>query len=527
MKAKNKYLLILIAISFCWISFLIVVNQSKYPLAGDALLHWREAKEIMNKKSLDINNVIYPKAPFVGAPGFPLLNVEISAITGLSLGRVFILLPILLIVFYFLVIYLFSNAFTNNKLISVLSSLSFLFFFINFNKNSMIYDYIFAKGAFLAAFLIFLFVIIFLNYKKKQFVPLLLISLVIATLHRAVALCFLIFIFILILFLFFKSIRKSELKVSYSNQYSALIIFAMAVIIILSLMYLPTLLKNITNLETKDSISGNLMPKVKGGLIDIKLLNDFFISPYFNLTQGSGILSLLLFILGLFFLIKYCKIINHKFLLISLIFVLLLGFFLQIRIINQDYARILFPFYYSLAIGSWIFFINKLFKSRTNAAFALIFAIFFLFFFQGLSSFHFELFDLSKSWNISEGAMSFLSTTPENSLIVADQYTGYFLTTALSREIIATYPGHGGSYVDNFYNLMKRRTDIRDLYHSCDINETLKILKEYEANRSIFIYSGYLEKAHYKTCESKFENYFEKIDFGSDKIYYLDNLTFI
>ena len=201
MKTSNSNLAILLIILFWWVSFLIVVNEAKYPLPGDALLHWRTSKEIMEKKSLDINNVIYPKAPFVGPKGYPLLNSEISSITGLSIDRIFILLPILLFIFYFLVIYLLANSFTHNKFISILSSFSFLLFFISFDGRSMIYDYIFVKGSFPAAFLIFLFISIFLNYKKKYLVLLLLISLAIVSLHRAFSCSFLFLIFILFLFL--------------------------------------------------------------------------------------------------------------------------------------------------------------------------------------------------------------------------------------------------------------------------------------------------------------------------------------
>jgi uncharacterized membrane protein len=121
---------------------------------------------------------------------------------------------------------------------------------------------------------------------------------------------------------------------------------------------------------------------------------------------------------------------------------------------------------------------------------------------------------------VSEGAISFLRNTTNKSVIVAQQETSKVLGTLSAKPVaIMRKPNRGTlEYINKIYNMTKRYADVKQIYESCNMSQTLQSINDFGSR--VYIYVGKNEQG-YKICYDKFDKYFEKVNFGNDTIYYL------
>jgi len=510
---KIRVFLVIIFLLIIATGFISLSNY-KYYLPGDSTYHYQQTNQIIKTKEITQNNAIIEGAPSFYPNGYYVLMSSFSLITGVNLIKVFLFVPLLFYLFYFSVIYLFAKRLTKNSTIGILSAFSILFFWAGY-PSYRIFNYLWATPRMLNPFMILLSITLLLLFNKRYNAPILLLIASIGLLHRSTSVVLFIF---LVIFCLFSFIKKSKRVLS--------IIAIITLIISWSIWLVPYSLNYSVPF---DSFNVQALPKEnklstedESNFIQNRFETAF--NPFTNLFHLEDTHSILLIVwflfsvLGLFLLFKKFR--NENILLyfiILFLIVLINSLFLDITLIKDIVRTLLVPFIYCLSFGISIYYLllKRLTKIKITS-FVIISFIVITICFNTSANLYYERLDIPKYLKISPEAINYLQNTTENATIFADCWNSYVLSMLADRKVHVTQPGHIGPTFG--INYSKRVNEVKTVLESCNINKTKVILEE---NKPSYVYIGWLENAHYKICEEKFEKYFEIKDFGKDQIYYL------
>lgn len=526
MKNKDKIIVfVFILFTIFTTFFLYGLSNFEYPLAGDGEDHWRIAQFIQKDESLLSYNNMFPQAPMFYPQGYHSLFVAISNLTGISLQQIFLFLPLILFLFFYCSLYIFTKQITKNSIIACLSG--FLLFFYWQNNSRHLYNfiiYIFAMPETLNMFISLLIISLIFKFKDiKGGIYYLIAILVLASSFIHIMTSVVLFLFISLVFLF--NLIKRNKKLVIKTLFLLFLLFLGWII-----QFLPILLDNgfpdatrhilPTSIEDQSSTFSTILSS------KINNVYSFFIIRPFDENVGSPLvyIFILSFILGLIIFLKD-KMFNYTnlpyFILPFILIVNKLTF--DIKVFNDLVYFLFVPVAYFLFAGIGLYYIwlnlNKIKGFILAALLIILVLVSLLILINDFSNKNTPILQTNKYVGISDESIAFLNNIPDNSTIVASSLTSKTLAVITSKQVLITANKHYGMYVWQTYDIPQRKKDIKQIYESCDFNETKELMEKY--NQEIYIYVGKYEGLEYGICYNKFGASFNKKEFDRDSIYYL------
>lgn len=534
---KEKQAVLLISVVFLIILAFMILRFTKfeYPLTGDGGNHWQIGEAIQQDKTLMSHNVLFPKAPQDYPQGYHLLFVASSNLSGISLQKIFIFMPVILYIFYFCSLYLFAKFVTKNRIIAALSGLSlFLYWTYNVRYHYTVSFFSYAMPEFLNSFLALIIFVSVLKKDKKWFCVASILTFLTSFIHRSTSVALFVFIGFIILFDLIKKDRKEIVKK----------VFLLLLLISgWSIQFMPMFLNyglpvsSITAQFSPSETSKTPAPFFNSFYSKLKDEYNFFaMERYFHFGNGFPFtyVWIILIITGLIFILKK-RMINSYTLPYFLLPVLHIFATLIFNInLAKNPAYFFFtPIAYFLfsGIGIYYLFFGK--KNLMTLIIGVILiiliipSIFGIIYRVPLPSSDFpgsiRILQGNEHLGISDKAIDFIKNISLDSIVIASPVTSRSIAIITQRKVLHTAYAHYGMYVFDLYNISERHEDIRKIYELCDFNETIELMNKY--GRSVYIYVGIYDQATYKICFEKFDKYFEKEDFDKDRIYYVNDLN--